>query len=176
MAPSRKIKRGKSRRNRGKKVTRRQRGGGEYVLKFASVPVASKGNGSKVTPPEGLGDLGIYTALNQGFTIATKKKIHDIKIFKADGKELGAESFGTDVQTKIKIKVGEEKNLVPSSVVVRGATPMSSTAPKMGVITMNNLNASTLNLLGGAAQSFVVKITTANEPSAGASAAASKAV
>lgn len=157
MAPSRKMKRGKMSRRRGKKATRRQRGGGEYVLKFAGVPAPGG------PAPEGLADLGTYSAANQGFTIDTMKPIHDIKIFKADGvTELGAASFGTNVQTKITIKVGAVASLVPSSVTgVRGATAMSPAAPKTGKIVVRNLNASTLNLQAGQPQGFVVKVTTA---------------
>jgi hypothetical protein len=162
MAPSRKMKRGKMSRRvrRGKKATRRMRrrqsGGGEYVLTFAGVPTPGG------PAPEGLADLGTYTGNNQGFTIDTTKPIHDIKIFKADGvTELGAGSFGTNVQTKITIKVGAVASLVPSSVTLRGATKMSPAAPKTGAIVVRNLNASTLALVGGGPQGFVVKVTTA---------------
>jgi len=159
------MKRGKmSRRSRGKKITRRvrrQRGGGEYTLTFAGPPTAGG------PAPEGLADLGAYTAGNQTFTIAATKPIHDIKIFKADGvTELGAGSFGTNVQTKISIKVGTKASLVPSSIPVgtggvRGATQMSPAAPQTGNIVVKGLSASSLNLLAGQPQGFVVKVTTA---------------
>jgi hypothetical protein len=178
MALSRKMKRGKMSRRRGKKATRRvrQRGGGEYVLKFAGVPSAGG------PAPEGLGDLGTYSAGNQTFTIATTKPIHDIKIFKADGvTELKMESFGTNVQTKISIKVGPKASLVPSTIksspppatggvappcpagvpCIRGATQLSPAAPQTGNIVVKGLNASTLNLMSGQPQGFVVKVTTA---------------
>ena len=166
MAMSRKARSGKmSRRSRGKKSTRRarkqkQRGGGEYVLKFAGVPAVGS------PAPSGLEDLGTYTPGVQSFTIATTKSIKDIRFFKADGvTELGAGSFGG---TKIGIQIGATQNLVPSTVKLRGGITINPAVPRVGNIAVRNVNASTLGLLGGInkvtgqpnPQGFVVKVIT----------------
>lgn len=151
-----------------RRKTRRQRGGAEYKINL-TVP----SSGSAYTKPTDFpAELGTFTGTNTpGFTFTNPtKSITDIRIFKSDGTELNTvPSYGTDVQTKIKMQIGTTKNLVPSSIptvvvgttpAVRGATKMG--APLKGPVTINNLNNANLNIVGGASGNFTIKVTTSD--------------
>jgi len=151
-----------------RRKTRRQRGGAEYTI---NLTVPSSGT-AYTKPADFPADLGTFSGnITPGFTFTNPtKSITDIRIYKGDGTELNTvPSYGTDVQTKIKMQVGATKSLVPSSIpttvvgtapAVRGATKMG--APLKGPVTVNNLNNANLNLVAGSSPNFTIKVTTSD--------------